>query len=112
MDTNTHYVGLINPSLIYNIQSYKAYKYRECSVMLQNFEVPDTTYYISYGILFTIRAKYRSLLRNKTHPPICFHLSFVQRQSPQKIHKQKSDKKPIRDTQLISSQKNVIQVDG
>jgi len=44
MDTNTHYVGLINPSLIYNIQSYKVYKYRECSIMLQKNTLPNTDY--------------------------------------------------------------------
>ena len=111
MDKTMYYVEIIYPRLFCNIQSYKAYKYSECSIMPQNVEV--LILHITFLMIFFLPTEpNRGLyLETKLIPPICFHLSFVQRQSPQTIHKQKSDKKPITDTQLISSQKNAIQVD-
>jgi len=83
IDTNTHYIENINPRFICNIQSYKAYKYFKCCIILQSVAMPDITYYNSYDILFLPTQSSTGLhLQTKLILPICFHLSFVQRQSP------------------------------
>ena len=69
--------------------------------MLQNLEVPDTKYYISYNILFTNSTQVLIYLATKLILLTCF-ICLTFGDSPQTIHKQKSDKKPITDTQLIS----------
>jgi hypothetical protein len=90
----------------------KAYKHYACFRMLPNVEMPDMIYSISYNILIINRNKHFFIQLQNSLPQFAFICLIFRDIAARQFINKSQIKKPITDTQLVSQQKNVIQVDG